>query len=78
MSFCSESIILSSDDEGAGQQMWVHNDVYSLTHSDQELIASPSGWLNDSIIFSSAEGHAPAVSPNEGPRTSSSSGRVEL
>ena len=46
----SESILLSSDDEGAGQQMWVNNNLYSLSPSDRELIASPAGWLDDGII----------------------------
>ena len=30
--------------------MGVHNAVYSLTNADKEIILSPSGWLNDSII----------------------------
>ena len=42
VSFCPESILLSSDDEGAGQQMWVNNNLYSLSPSDRELIASPA------------------------------------
>ena len=50
VSFCPERILLSSDDEDAGQQMWVNNNLYSLSPSDRELIASPAGWLNDSII----------------------------
>ena len=40
----------SDDDTSAGITMWVHNAVYSLTKSDQEIILSPSGWLYDSII----------------------------
>ena len=34
--------------ELTGITMWVHNTVYS--NNDKELILSPSGWLNDSII----------------------------
>jgi hypothetical protein len=43
--------LTSSDDvTSTGITMWVQNAVYSLTNSDQEIILSPSGWLNDSII----------------------------
>ena len=40
----------SSDDMSAGVTIWVHNAIYSLTNDDKELILSPPGWLNDSII----------------------------
>ena len=42
--------LTSSDETSTGITMWVHNAVYSLLNSDKEIILSPSGWLNDSII----------------------------
>ena len=53
LSKSAENVIelTSSDDEtSTGITMWVHNAVYSLTNNDKEIILSPSGWLNDSII----------------------------
>ena len=51
LSKSAENVIelTSYDDEtSTGITMWVHNAVYS--NSDKEIILSPSGWLNDSII----------------------------
>ena len=52
LSKSAESVIelTSCDETSTGITMWVHNAVYSLTNGDKEIILSPSGWLNDSII----------------------------
>ena len=48
----SEDVIelTSSDEMSTDITMWVHNAVYSLTNDDKEIVLSPSGWLNDTII----------------------------
>ena len=30
--------------------LWVNNGAYRLTHSDREVVLSPTGWLTDEII----------------------------
>ena len=50
--------------------MWVHNAVYYLTNSDKEIILSPSGWLNDSIISAAQKlmlQHFPLISELQPP-----------
>ena len=48
----SESIVVSSASEGedTGHNMWVKNELYSLTHNDQKVVTSRSGWLTDEVI----------------------------
>ena len=52
LSKSAENVIelTSSDETSTGITMWVHNAAYSFTNSDKEIILSPSGWLNDSMI----------------------------
>ena len=47
------TVILSSsedEDKGVGRGIWVKNELYSLTHDDREMVASPK-WLTDKIIM---------------------------
>ena len=46
------TIILSSfsEDEDVGCGMWVNNLLYPLTHDDQKVVVSPTGWLTDKVI----------------------------
>jgi hypothetical protein len=48
----SESILVSSASEGedTGHNMWVTNPLYTLTHNDQKVVTSRSGWLTDAVI----------------------------
>ena len=53
LSQSSESIIVissASEDEDTESEMWVKNDLYSLTRDDRRVILSPTGWLTDKII----------------------------
>ena len=47
-----ESILVSSEseEEKKSLEMWVTNSTYSLSNSDQKLVLSRRGWLNDNII----------------------------
>ena len=48
----SESIIVissASEDEDTECEMWVKNDLYSLSRDDRRVILSPTGWLTDKI-----------------------------
>ena len=46
------TIVLSDDSDDAPKRndVWLQNLLYTLTISEQEIILSPIGWLNDSII----------------------------
>ena len=51
-SICSDSIVISSasEEEREVPDLWVNNGAYRLTHSDREVVLSPTGWLTDEII----------------------------
>ena len=52
----TERVIELTDDSdvmNTDSTVWVCNALYSLTNDDKEIILSPSGWLNDSIISAS-------------------------
>ena len=52
VSICSGSIVISSasEEEHEVPDLWVNNGAYRLTHCDQEVVLSPTGWLTDEII----------------------------
>ena len=33
-----------------GCGLWVKNLLYTLTHDDQKVVVSPTGWLTDKVI----------------------------
>ena len=39
-----------SEEESEAPVMWVNNGAYCLSHSDQQIVLSRSGWLTDNII----------------------------
>ena len=43
-------ILSSSEDEDVGCGMWIKNLLYALTHDDQRVVVSPTGWLTDKVI----------------------------
>ena len=40
----------ASEEEREVPDLWVNNGAYRLTHSDLEVVLSPTGWLTDEII----------------------------
>ena len=46
-------ILSSSEDVDVGCGMWVKNVLYTLTHADQKVVVSPTGWLTDNVITAS-------------------------
>ena len=40
----------SSEDEDMGYGMWVRNVLYTLTHDNQDVVVSPTGWLTDKVV----------------------------
>ena len=40
----------ASEEEREVPDLWVNNGAYRLTHSDREVVLSPTGWLTDEII----------------------------
>ena len=43
-------ILSSSEDENVGSDVWVRNNLYSLTCDSKKTITSISGWLTDEVI----------------------------
>ena len=49
---CSDGIVISlgSEEVNEAADVWVDNGAYRLTHRDQEVVLSQTGWLTDEII----------------------------